>query len=122
MNKWILAVMLITISARAGAYKVPYESWMGAYVGDSKIGYLSLKIDKAEFDSIKGYRIASAVHTRLTVLGAELTQDVTTVILADADYNPLREEFAMSSGGKTTTVTAKFTKESVECVVSAGSG
>ena len=122
MKKWILITLLITIPARLSAYKVPYESWMGVYVGESKVGYLSLRIDPAEFDGIKGYKIASAVHTRLTVLGVELTQEVTTVILADPNYNPVYEEFAMSSGGKTTTVTAKFTKTAVECVVSAGSG
>jgi len=122
MKKWIIAAMLITIPARLSAYKIPYESWMGAFVGESKVGYLSLKIDPAEFDGVKGYKIASAMHTRLTVLVVELKQEVTTVILADADYNPIYEEFAMSSGGKTTTVTAKFTKAVVECVVSAGSG
>ncbi|MGC8862547.1 MAG: transglutaminase-like domain-containing protein, partial [Armatimonadota bacterium] len=93
---------------------------MGAYVGESKVGYLTLKIDNAELDGTKGFRIASAVNTRLTVLGVDLRQEVTTVILTDSEYNPVYEEFTMSSGGKTTSVTARFTKKSVECVVSSG--
>ncbi|MCX8052366.1 MAG: hypothetical protein N3B12_01030, partial [Armatimonadetes bacterium] len=93
---------------------------MGAYVGGSKVGYLSLRIDPAQFDGINGYRIASNLSTRLTVLGAELKQEVTTVVFVDHNYRPVYEEFAMSSGGRTTTVTAKFTKTAVECVVSSG--
>ena len=120
MKKWIIAAMLLTIPARLCAYRTPYESWMGAYVGQSKVGYLSLKIDRADIGGSAGFRIASTVNTRLTVLGADLTQEVTTVILTDANFNPVYEEFAMASGGKTTGVTAKFTKGAVECVVSSG--
>lgn len=114
--------MLILLAARATAYKTPYEAWMGAYVGDSKVGYLSVNIDKADVNGVQGYRIVSSVNTRLTVLGADLTQEVSTTVLADANFVPLQEEFSMSSGGKTTTITAKFGKEAVECVISAGSG
>jgi len=122
MKRWVLLAMLITIPSRLCAYKIPYEAWMGAYVGDSKVGYLHFQIDSAELNGVKGYRVASNMHTRLTVLGVELVQDVTTVVLVDKTYTPLYEEFSMSSGGKTTTVTAKFTKSAIDCVVTSGEG
>lgn len=122
MKKWLLTLMLITLAPRAGAYKVPYESWMGAYVGESKVGYLSLKITSAEMDGVSGYKVESVIKNHLTVLGADLTQIVNTVVFTDSKYNPLREEFSMSSGGKTTTVNAKFLKDRIDCVISAGSG
>ena len=118
----VLTLMLITIAARAGAFNIPYESWMGSYVGDKKIGYMSYKIDNAEFEGTKGYRIASVLSNRLTILGADLTQLVTTVVYTDAKYSPLREDFTISSGGKSTTIRATFNKDSIDCVVSAGSG
>lgn len=120
--KWIPILMLIALAVRAGAYTIPYESWMGAYVGESKIGWLSYKIDKAEFEGVQGYRIASVLNNRLTVLGADLTQLVTTVVNTDANYTPLMEDFTMSSGGKTTRVCATFKKDTIECTISAGSG
>ena len=116
---WIVTLMLITFAARVGAFTVPYEAWMGAYLGQKKIGYLSFNIEKAEAG---GYRIASVMNNRLTVLGTDLTQIVTTVIQTDADYKPITEDFAMSSGGKTTRIRATFEKDTVECVISAGSG
>jgi hypothetical protein len=122
MKRWILTLMLITIASPALSLKVPYETWMGAYIGESKVGYLSFTITEAELDGVRGYRIESSIKNQLTVLGAELTQLVSTVLFTDDKYEPLREEFSMSSGGKTTTVSAKFTKDRVECVVSAGSG
>lgn len=122
MKKWLLTLMLITLASPALALKIPYETWMGAYIGESKVGYLSFTITKAELDGIHGYKIESSIRNQLTVLGAELTQIVNTVLFTDDEYNPLREEFSMSSGGKTTTVSAKFTGDHIDCVVSAGSG
>ncbi|MCL5104746.1 MAG: lasso peptide biosynthesis protein [Armatimonadetes bacterium] len=116
------ALMLILLGVRAGAYTVPYECWMGAYIGDKKVGYLSFKIDKSELDGVKGYRISSVLNNRLTVLGADLTQLVTTVVYTDSKYAPLKEDFSMSSGGKTTAIRAVFGKDKVECAISPGSG
>lgn len=114
--------MLLTFAPRVDAYKVPYEIWMGAYVGDAKVGCISLKITQDELDGACVYRFESTVNNRLKVLGADLSQVANTVVYTDSKYNPLREEFSMSSGGKTTTVSAKFLKDRIECVVSAGSG
>jgi len=122
MRKWILALMLISIAARAGAYTIPYETWLGAYVNDTKVGYLSFKITKAEFEGVQGYKVENYVSNHLMVLGAELTQVVTSFIYTDDKLNPLAEEFMVTSGGKSMTVSARFGKESIECIVSAGSG
>lgn len=120
--QWTIALMLITLGARAGAYTVPYEGWMGAYIGDSKVGYLSLKIDETELDGVAGYRIASVLNNRLRILGVELTQVVTTIVVTDKHYKPRVEDLTMTSGGRTTRVRATFRQDSVECVISAGSG
>ena len=114
--------MLITLAVDVSAFEVPYESWMGAYVGEKKVGYLSFKIDEGEFQGTKGYRISSVLNNQLMVLGVELTQLVTTVVHTDSNYKPLMEDFAMSSGGKTTRIRGAFKEDSVECVISAGSG
>jgi hypothetical protein len=121
MRKWF-TLMLIIFAARAGAYTIPYEMWMGTFVGDNKIGWMVLNIDRSEFEGTKGYKVATSVNNRLFVLGADMTQVVDTVVYTDEKYNPLKEVFSMSSGGKTTTVTSRFTKTSIECDVSAGSG
>jgi len=114
--------MLFTFAPRVDAYRVPYEIWMGAYVGDAKVGCISLKVTQDELEGARVYRFESTVNNRLKVLGADLSQVANTVVYTDSKYNPLREEFSMSSGGKTTTVSAKFFKDQIECVISAGSG
>lgn len=122
MKKWTLTLMLIIFAARAGAYTIPYEVWMGTFVGDSKVGWMVLKIDNSEFQGTKGYKVTTSIYNRLFVLGADMTQTVDTVVYTDENYNPLKEVFSMSSGGATTTVTARFGKSSIECDISAGSG
>ncbi|MGI6294780.1 MAG: transglutaminase-like domain-containing protein [Armatimonadota bacterium] len=122
MKRWALVVMLMLIAARVGAYTIPYEGWMGTFMGGKKVGWMSLNVEKANFDGVDGYKISSVVNNRLTVLGADLTQLVNTVVYTDSNYAPLKESFSMSSGGKTTSVTAKFSKTSIEYEVSADSG
>lgn len=114
--------MLIFIAARAGAYSVPYEMWMGTSIGEKKVGWLSLSIENSEYQGTKGYKVTTVVNNHLTVLGADMTQLVLTTCYTDLKYAPLEEDFSMSSGGKTTTVKSKFSKKSVDCEISAGSG
>lgn len=121
MKKWF-TLMLIIFAARAGAYTIPYETWMGTFVGDSKVGWMMLKIDRAEFEGVKGYKITTSINNHLFVLGADMTQIVDTVVYTDEKYNPLKEVFSMSSGGATSTITARFGKSSIECEVSSGNG
>jgi len=119
---WVVTLMLIAVAAQAARMSVPYESWMGGYLGSQKIGYMSFKIDEADFDGISGYRIASVLNSRLKILDADLTQIVNTVVYTDADFNPLKEDFNMSSGGKKTSVKATFESDAVDCVVSGETG
>lgn len=122
MKRWILTLMLIFFAARAGAYTVPYEMWMGTFIGDKKVGWTSLNIENSEYSGTKGYKIVTVMNNHMTVLGADMTQVVLTTVYTDEKYAPLREEFAMSSGGKTTTVNSEFTKDRITSTVSAGSG
>lgn len=122
MKRWVLAAMLMLAAARVCAYTIPYEAWMGTFVGDKKIGWMSMTIDKAEIDGAAGYKISSVVSNRLTVLGSDLTQLVNTEVYTDSKYRPIKETFSMSSGGKTTSVTAMFYKNRIEYEVSAGTG
>lgn len=114
--------MLIFFAARAGAYTIPYEMWMGTFIGEKKVGWMSLNIEGSDYGGVKGYKLTTVVNNHLTVLGADMTQLVMTTVYTDLNYAPLAEEFSMSSGGKTTTVKSKFAKTSVECEISAGSG
>ena len=122
MRKWTLTLMLIIFAARAGAYTIPYESWMGTFVGAAKVGWMSINVEKAEFESVQGYKVTTSVNNHLTVLGADMTQVVDTVVYTDLKFKPLKEVFSMSSGGSTMTVVGRFTKSSIECEISAGSG
>ena len=120
MRKWTFALMLIFFAARAGAYSIPYEMWMGTYVGEQKVGWMSLTIENSEYEGVKGYKVTTVVNNHMTVLGADMTQLVLTTVYTDTKYAPLAEEFSMSSGGKTTTVKSKFGKNSIECETAAG--
>jgi len=114
--------MLIAFVSPLSAYTVPYEAWMSAYVGDKKIGYLSYKIENAEHEGVKGYRIASVLDVRMKVLGVDMAQLVNTVVHTDSKYTPLKEDFSTASGGKVTKIVATFKGDHIDCSISAGSG
>ena len=67
--KLILIILLFGLAARVGAYTIPYETWMGVYLSDKKIGYLSFKIDNSDHMNVPGYKITSVFSNHLTVLG-----------------------------------------------------
>jgi len=118
----MFALMLISFAVRVGAYPIPYEGWMGTYIGEKKVGYLRLTIEKAKYNGVDGYKIVTDYTNHLTVLGADMTQVVNSTCYTDLKYAPLREDFSMSSGGKTTQVNATFKQKTIECDISAGSG
>ncbi len=116
----ILTVFML--SASTNAKPTLGESYLGAYLGAQKIGYLTYRIDEINTDGEVGYRVSSIMNSQLKVLGTDLSQYITTVVLADKNMNPRTQDFSMSSGGKTTTVRARYLPKKVECNVSAGSG
>src|ERR1035437_7958348 len=104
MKKWF-TLMLIIFAARAGAYTIPYEMWMGTFVGEKKIGWMSLNIAPippgkipggtpippgilpggvgAEHEGVTGYKVTTVVNNHLMVLGADLTQIVESIVYTD---------------------------------------
>jgi len=118
----ILTLALLAVTVRVYAYTIPYEAWMGAYVASKKIGYLCYKIDKSDLADASIYKITSVMNNHMNVLGVDLTQVIDTTVYTDAKYNPLKETFSMSSGGKSTTVIATFKPDTVECEMSGSTG
>lgn len=117
-----LTLILLATAGRVYAYTIPYEAWMGAYVAGKKIGYLCYKIDKSDLNDSSVYMITSVMNNRMTVLGTELSQAISTTVYTDAKYYPLKETFSMSSGGKTTAVVAVFKPDRIECEMSGSTG
>ncbi|MFQ3549632.1 MAG: transglutaminase-like domain-containing protein [Armatimonadota bacterium] len=122
INYLVLLIMLIINISKAIAFSVPYEAWMGTYMAEQKIGYMSFKISESDYKNKPGYKITTVLSTKMNLLGSEIHQLVTTVVYTDKEFMPVKEEFSMSSGGKTTKVHAVFNEDTIDCVVSAGSG
>jgi len=113
---------LFILSVSAYAKPTIGESYLGAYLGTQKIGYMICRVEETNTDGIEGYRISSILNSQLKVLGTDVSQYITTVTVADKNMKPRTQDFSMSSGGKTTTVRAHYLPEKVVCNVSAGSG
>lgn len=111
----VSAMVLAQGSSAAG--KIPGEAWMGIYLGGSKIGFSSYRIDKSEFEGKPGFRIDTSSFVRVRMLGEELTQDVKGTVYTDQEFTPVYQTLNMSSGGRTTRVTARFGKDRIAVVV-----
>lgn len=100
---------------------LPRETWMGMYIGESKIGYMQSKLERDEYKGQPCYRLESVSRSRLTLHGIKIQQDYRATIITDESFAPLSEEFEVSSGGRTTKIIATFTDKTVECeIVSEG--
>ncbi len=95
------------------AQEIPSETWMGIYLGKTKIGYTSFVIDKATFRGKPGYRLDSTSTMRVLALGEEVEQELLTRIYLNEDFEPLYEIFEMMSAGHATRITAKFEPEQI---------
>ena len=104
----ILPVLLLALAAPA-AERFPNETWMGIYLGKLKVGYARLYSERADFEGKPGYRMENTSVIKVAMLGSDVEQNLSTVTYLNANYEPVHEIFKMSSGGVSTTVTAKFT-------------
>ena len=111
---------LLYVLLPATAQQVPSETWMGTYLGQSKIGYARFSIDKSNFQNKPGFRIESTSVTRLIMLGDEIDQNVDTTIYLNTKFAPVYETFKMSSGGYTTVIYAKFSAKEIVAEVQSG--
>lgn len=100
---------------------LPRETWMGMYIGESKIGYMQSKLKRDVYEEQPCYRLESVSRSRLTLHGIKIQQDYRATVITDESFAPLSEEFEVSSGGRTTKIVATFTERTVECeIVSEG--
>lgn len=116
MRRIVRAVLILLVAQSAMsamAQEIPSESWMGVYFGQVKIGYASFKIDRSTFESRDLYRLQSTMFNHMTVMGVTVEQNVDTTVFLDDKYEPVYQTFVMSSGGSSTSVTARFEKTKI---------
>ncbi|MBI2842640.1 MAG: trypsin-like peptidase domain-containing protein [Armatimonadetes bacterium] len=101
---------------------VPSEGWLGIYMSNQKMGYMHMTVDKDKYEGRDCYRMQSFVRTKLVLLGTDVQQDVKTLVYTDERFAPTYETFEMASGGRKTSIEARFTDKEVKCKVKTDSG
>ena len=115
------ALIIIVICCAWCLAAAPSETWMSMYVGGQKVGYTHITFDKAQLDGKEYNRAQTYVKTRLMVLGTAVQQEVRTVVYSDERSIPRFETFDMTSGGRRSSVEAKFGDKEIKCnVIAAG--
>ncbi|MHB0998991.1 MAG: transglutaminase-like domain-containing protein [Armatimonadota bacterium] len=116
-----LASAAVIAGSPAVAQHMPADTWMGIYLGASKMGHARMSISQANYKGKPGYKLDTLSVTRLVALGEQIEQSVDTVVYLDKKSAPLFQTFKMTSSGHTTTITARYSpKEIVAQVVSDG--
>lgn len=100
----------------------PRETWLGMYMGSARVGYTVVREQPSTYRDKPAVKTDSTSHTELTVLGARLTQDITTVTYSTTSGQPVHEQYRMSSGGKTTEVQAEFAADHIDCTLTTAAG
>ncbi len=108
----LAAASLVPLSA---APETPREMWFGMYVGDMKMGHLTIRAESVRFRGSDALKTSSSARTEMVLLGTRMSQDIGTTAYCDLKGRPVYEEFRVSSGGKTTEVFAEVGKDSIEC-------
>ena len=115
----IIFVLVLCLASKLYAVTVPNESWMGTYVGSQKIGSVCSRIDRAEINGIHGYRLENFLNNSMKLMGTDMAQQISSVVFVDSSYFPIKENFSITSAGKTTSVEALYEKDFVNCITNA---
>jgi hypothetical protein len=107
----------VIICSSTFAQQIPSETWMGVYLGNTKVGYSKFAIDRADYHSRPGYRVECVSKTSITALGIEVEQSLSTTVYLDLEFNPVHQVVDMSSGGHTMRVEADFGAEAITAKV-----
>lgn len=112
-RRLVLFVAALLFAACAHAQ----QSWMGIYLQGQKIGYSQTSQKEREGS---GFVISAKTVIKSAMLGA----DMEMVIDSDSDYTEagdlLKNHFVMTSGGRTMTVDATFTKTLITATQTSG--
>lgn len=115
----MVIVGLVALAALpAGATsRLPSDGWLGMYITGQKMGYLHLTTERTTYEGRECYKITSFIRTKIVLLGANVQQDINTIVYADDRFIPYHEDFDMTSGGRKTSIEAKFSDKEVKCKV-----
>lgn len=128
LRRLSLAVVVLLLSGSSHAAppptgaKYPSETWLGMYLGESKLGYTVIRAEKTGFRGAPSIKNESVARTEMTLLGTKMSQNIRTTVYSDLSSRPIYQEFKMSSGGKTTEVFAEFGEKAVACRMVTGAG
>ena len=111
------AVLLAASVPVTAAARPPTDGWLGIYMAGQKMGYMHLSTEPAKYEGSDCYKVQSFLRTRLVLLGANVQQDVVTVVYTDERFVPRYETFEMASGGRKTLIEARFSEKEVKCKV-----
>ena len=87
---------------------IPSETWMSIYIGSAKIGYSQSLIKKTTFQGKPAYQIDDLSKIKVLVMDVEVGQDMESTTILNEQFEPIRQDFKMSSGGHTTIITARY--------------
>ena len=118
-RRGIVVVALVWLALPVIA-QFPRETYLGVFAGPTRVGYMQVKTDKADHDGKPGYRIETTLKTKMNLMGADMTQDISSIIDTDDMGAPLTETFVMSSGGSVTKIEARCFADRVECKLQSG--
>jgi len=114
---FILQFSLLPVVAADQAALVPTDGWLGIYWAKQKMGYMHIMVDKAKYEDHDCNKVQSTLRTKLLLLGANVQQDISTIVYTDDHFAPYFQTFDMSSGGRKISLEAKFNKDVVKCKV-----
>ena len=127
---WVLAALLAVaglavtrqavVAQAAGQRAASTEGWYGAYLQGRKIGYMSESIHPVTRDGHARLEYVSKNYASLEVLGQRMEQTSAWVSLCDLDFRPLDLQFTLSSGGRSSAITAKFTATTIDYTKTTG--
>ena len=87
---------------------IPSETWMSIYIGSAKIGYARSFIQKTTFEGKPAYQVDDLSKIKVVVMEVEVGQDIESRTILNEQFEPIRQDFKMSSGGHTTSITARY--------------
>lgn len=118
----LLVLSPVLLAPWARAAEPPKESWLGIYFNGRKIGYTTLRTERAIFRGKPALKIVSTGRVRIEILGNKVEQETDSVLYADTRYRPLHQVHKIASNGSVVSIRADYRPGKILCEVASGGG
>lgn len=110
----IIITLIYTYAAAGDLKNLDRDTWMGLYLGSTKIGYMHNAVSVDTYQGKAAYRVEDSMVIRVKSSGDTISTDYTDIYYLDGNFMPVGETRKVTAQGRTVTIEVRYSKDTIE--------